>query len=114
MGLTIIDSLDTMLLMGLDEEYRRGRDFLMEHLDWDKVFFSIISLQFLIEIFDDQDISVLVFEMNIRCLGGLLSAYMMTEDHFFLEKAQDLGNRLLPAFETPTGLPRTSVNLKTY
>lgn len=52
--------------------------------------------------------------MNIRCLGGLLTAYEMTEDEFYLEKAKDLGDRLLPAFETPTGLPRTSVNLKTY
>lgn len=41
MGLSIIDSLDTMLIMGLDQEYKRGRDYLKEHLDWDKVILNI-------------------------------------------------------------------------
>lgn len=37
MGLSIMDSLDTMLIMGLNAHYRRGRDFLVEHLNWNKV-----------------------------------------------------------------------------
>lgn len=60
-----------------------------------------------------KNISVLVFEMNIRCLAGLLSAYTFTEDAFLIRKAVELADRLFPAFETPSGIPRTSVNLKT-
>lgn len=46
-------------------------------------------------------------------MGGLLAAYHLSgEDPIFLEKAQELGNRTLPVFETPTGLPLSSVNLQ--
>ena len=45
-------------------------------------------------------------------LGGLLSAYHLSgEDSLFLEKAVDLADRMLPAFDTLTGLPLSSVNL---
>jgi len=44
MGLTIIDSLDTMLIMGLHDEYKRGVDYLRQHLDWDKVRFPAYPL----------------------------------------------------------------------
>lgn len=52
--------------------------------------------------------------MNIRCVGGLLSAYTLTKDTFLLDQVTDLARRLLPAFNTPTGIPRTSVHLRTY
>lgn len=42
-----------------------------------------------------------------------MAAYHLSEeDPIFLEKAQDLGNRMLPVFETPKGLPLSSVNLQ--
>ena len=47
----------------------------------------------------------------IRVLGGLLSTYHLTEDGMYLEKAKDLADRVLPAFDTPSGLPLTLVNL---
>ncbi len=46
-------------------------------------------------------------------LGGLLSAYQMTGDARLLRLAEDLGTRLLPAFDSPTGMPYMYVNLKT-
>src|SRR5206468_7304504 len=48
-----------------------------------------------------------------RLLGGLLSAYQATGDPRLLALAEDLGNRLLPAFASPTGMPYMFVNLKT-
>ena len=46
-------------------------------------------------------------------MGGLLAAYHLSEeDPIFLEKAQELGDRILPVFDTPTGLPLSSVNLQ--
>jgi mannosidase alpha-like ER degradation enhancer 2 len=56
---------------------------------------------------------VKVFEIVIRELGGLLSAYQLTGDKKLLELADDLGNRLLPAFNSPTGMPYVRINLHT-
>lgn len=47
-------------------------------------------------------------------IGGLLSAYHLSlEDPLYLEKAVDLADRILPAFDTPSGLPQTMINLAT-
>lgn len=48
---------------------------------------------------------------TIRVLGGLLSTYHLTEDQLFLDRAVDLADRLLTAFDTSSGLPMPSVNL---
>lgn len=45
-------------------------------------------------------------------LGGLLSAYALSgKDELYLRRAQELADRLLPAFNTPHGLPIPNVNL---
>ncbi|MGB9180649.1 MAG: glycoside hydrolase family 47 protein [Pyrinomonadaceae bacterium] len=93
--MTPVDALDTMLLMGMKDEAERTKRYIIENLSFDK------------------DISVQNFEITIRLLGGLLSAYQMTGDRRLLRMALDLGNRLLPVFESPTGLPYKFVNLKT-
>jgi mannosidase alpha-like ER degradation enhancer 2 len=93
--MTPVDSLDTMILMGLDKEARATREYIVANLSFDK------------------DISVQNFEVTIRLLGGLLSAHQMTGDRRLLQLAEDLGQRLLPVFESPTGMPYRYVNLKT-
>src|SRR5215470_14541715 len=93
--MTPVDALDTMILMGLKDDARSTREYIAAHLSFDK------------------DISVQNFEITIRLLGGLLSSYQMTGDRRLLNLAEDLGNRLLPVFESPTGLPYRYVNLKT-
>src|ERR1051326_5751199 len=93
--MTPVDALDTMILMGLKDEATTTRECIATHLSFDK------------------DISVQNFEVTIRLLGGLLSSYEMTGDKRLLNLAQDLGNRLLPIFNSPTGLPYRYVNLKT-
>ena len=71
----------------------------------------------------DKDSNVSVFETNIRILGGLLAAHMIAANASMnmylgeysgglLELAADLGDRLLVAFDTPTGLPFGTVNLR--
>jgi len=95
MGWVIVDALDTMMLMNLTEEVERAREWIVESLNW------------------DQDKEVSLFETTIRMLGGLLSAhYLSGNDDVYLEKAVDLADRLLGAFESPTGIPYASVNLK--
>ena len=93
--MTPVDALDTMILMGLKDEARTTREYIATHLSFDK------------------DIEVQNFEITIRLLGGLLSNYELTGDKRLLNLAEDLGNRLLPVFDSPTGLPYRYVNLKT-
>ena len=62
------------------------------------------------------------FETTIRVLGSLLSAHLLASDPelgimpeyggALLRLAVDLGNRLMPAFATPSGLPTHRVNLR--
>ena len=93
--MSILDALDTMILMGFKEEADSTREFLVTHLSF------------------DQDINVKNFEITIRLLGGLLSSYQLTGDERLLKLADDLGTRLLPVFKSPTGIPYVEVNLKT-
>ncbi len=93
--MTPVDALDTMILMGLKEEARSTREYIVKNLSFNK------------------DIDVQNFEITIRLLGGLLSSYQLTGDKRLLNLAEDLGNRLLPVFNSPTGLPYRYVNLKT-
>jgi len=93
--MTPVDALDTMILMGLKDEADTTRKYILDNLSFDKDFY------------------VQNFEITIRLLGGLLSSYQLTGDKHLLALAEDLGNRLLPVFESPTGLPYKFVNLKT-
>ena len=53
-----------------------------------------------------------VFETNIRYVGGLLTAYAFTGEDIFKDKAVHVVDKLLPAFDTPTGIPYALVNMK--
>ena len=90
-----MDSLDTLLLLGFNDEAAKAQALIVDKLSFDK------------------DISVKNFEVTIRLLGGLLSGYQMTGDARLLHLAEDLGTRLLPVFNSPTGMPYMFVNLKT-
>ncbi|KAJ7870729.1 glycoside hydrolase [Mycena olivaceomarginata] len=93
-GYTVIDSIDTMLLMGLNDEYAHARQWVE----------SSMTL--------DRDANFNTFETTIRVLGGLLSAYELTDgDQLYLDRAVDLADRMLPVFDTPSGLPYSQVNL---
>ncbi|KAJ7724574.1 glycoside hydrolase [Mycena maculata] len=91
-GYTVVDALDTMLLMGLDAEYARAREWVAEELSF------------------DQPGHYSTFETTIRVLGGLLSAYHLSGDALYLRHATDLGERLLPAFGAL--LPSPAVDLR--
>ncbi len=93
--MTPVDSLDSLYLLGFKKEADATREYIVKNLSFDK------------------DISVQNFEITIRILGGLLSAYQMTDDKRLLALADDLGRRLLPVFNSPTGLPYKNVNLRT-
>lgn len=92
-GYTIIDALDTLLIMGLDDEFKEAKKWVAEDLSF------------------DRGGKVNTFEITIRVLGGLLSAYHLSNDDIFLEKAVDLAERIMPVFDTKSGLPLSYVDL---
>ncbi|WWC93648.1 hypothetical protein V866_000483 [Kwoniella sp. B9012] len=104
-GYTIVDSLDALLVLDLIPEYERARDWCKNELSFEK------------------DAVFNTFETTIRILGGLLSAHYLTSVHtnpsiqqdapIFLDLAVDLGERLLGAFSSPSGLPWSGINLAT-
>lgn len=61
-----------------------------------------------------QNTRVSFFETVIRHLGGLLSAYALTNDTRLRTKADELGTRLSPAFDTKSGFPAFAVNTYEY
>ena len=96
LGLSLVEALDTLWVMGLDAEFQAGVDWVKANLTF------------------DVDGNAQVFETNIRLVGGLLSAHLASGDPVLLDKAKDLADRLTKAFEaSPHGLPWRYVNLRT-
>lgn len=112
MGWIIVDALDTMMMMNLTSRVENARRWIATSLNYDT----------------DHDVST--FETTIRMLGGLLSAhYLSTEyphlapireddegqpgEDLYKEKATGLADRLMGAFESRSGIPYPSVNLRT-
>ncbi len=112
MGWMIVDSLDTAMMMNLTSQVARAREWIATSL-----FYTA-----------NHDVST--FETTIRMLGGLLSAHYISTtfphlapqldddvnqpgEDLYIEKATDLADRLLGAYDTPTGIPHASVNLNT-
>ncbi|CAF0905716.1 unnamed protein product [Rotaria sordida] len=109
-SLTLIDSLDTLAVMGNVSEFQQAVKLVIDHVRF------------------DRNSTIQVFEATIRVLGALLSAHLLIidplqpfgnltiedYDNELLDLAHDLASRLLPAFEnTPQGLPYPRVNLMT-
>ncbi|XP_037936463.1 ER degradation-enhancing alpha-mannosidase-like protein 2 [Teleopsis dalmanni] len=105
-SLTLIDALDTLATMGNYSEFRRIALLIEKKMNFDK------------------DINVSVFETNIRIVGGLISAHLISKKAGLnvekgwpcqgplLRLAEDVAKRLLPAFDTFTGMPYGTVNLR--
>ena len=87
-GATLVDSLDTLWIMGLKEEFYEAVEAVAA-IDFGKTNLTTIS----------------VFETTIRYLGGLLSAYDMSAKPILLSKALQLGEMLYRAFDTINNTP---------
>ncbi|CAF0742825.1 unnamed protein product [Adineta ricciae] len=106
-SLTLVDSLDTLAVMGMFDEFEHAVRQVIQYVSF------------------DRDVIVSVFETNIRMIGGLLGGHICAKyiharhpSHLswyrdeLLVLAHDLGIRLLPAFNTTSGLPLPRVNLR--
>ncbi|KAJ3159519.1 alpha mannosidase-like protein [Geranomyces michiganensis] len=105
-SLTLIDSLDAHVIMNDTKRFEDAVRLVIRHVDF------------------DLDSRVQVFEVTIRVLGALLSAHTLAlhsaigfripwYNGELLALARDLGDRLMPAFATPSGIPWPRVNLRT-
>lgn len=89
---TLVDSLDTLWIMGLKEEF-------------DEAAKAVDSIDFTTTMRND----IPVFETVIRYLGGLIAAYDLSEGKYqtLLDKAVELADVLMGAFDTPNRMPMT-------
>jgi len=87
-GATLVDSLDTLLIMGLDDEYAAAAR-VAANIDFEKTTEGRVN----------------VFETTIRYLGGFLAAYDLSGDQNMLRKAREIGDMLYVAFDTPNRMP---------
>ena len=87
---TLIDSLDTLWIMGMQDEFEEAVATL------DDIDFSV----------SESDV-ISLFETTIRYLGGLLGAYDISNERYpkLMKKAIDLGEMLYRAFDTPNRMP---------
>ncbi|KAK3945395.1 glycosyl hydrolase family 47-domain-containing protein [Diplogelasinospora grovesii] len=94
-GATLVDSLDTLWIMGLRTEFQEAVR-MVGTIDWDNSTGVVCSL----------------FETNIRYLGGLLSAYDLSQEKTLIKKAVELGNMLYAAFDTPNHMPANAFHFE--
>jgi hypothetical protein len=94
LNISPIDAFSTLVIVGLTADADLVAAYVADSISFDK------------------DFKAKVLEVNIRVLGGLVSMYQLTNDPEILEKAVDFGNRLLPAFQSETGIPYYWVNLQ--
>lgn len=94
LGATIIDSLDTLYIMDLKDEYERARNWVANQMSFDKHF------------------ECSVFETIIRVVGGFLAAFDLSGDPMYVDKCKILVDKLMPAYNTPTGIPYNIINLR--
>ncbi|KAI0083757.1 seven-hairpin glycosidase [Irpex rosettiformis] len=105
-GVTMFDSLSTMLLMELHDEFTRALPLIQRQN------FSM-KQQHAPPGRKPPPAYAPFFETVIRYLGGLLSAYALSHEPILLERADELATKLAGAFDTPFGLPAFGVNTET-
>ncbi|KAF2791032.1 glycoside hydrolase family 47 protein [Melanomma pulvis-pyrius CBS 109.77] len=95
-GATLVDSLDTLWMMGFKDDFYDAVE-AVAHIDFGKSSMNTIS----------------VFETTIRYLGGLLSAYDLSNEKVLLDKAIQLGEMLYRAFDTTNNMPLDRLPIET-
>eukprot|EP00887_Chlorella_sp_A99_P003907 scaffold11.g3907.t1 len=95
LGATVLDSMDTLLMMGLEEEYARAATWVKTRMPLNASF------------------EASVFETVIRVVGGALAAHHLSGDAELLRRAVAVAERVMPAYDTPTGIPYNLINLAT-
>lgn len=96
---TLVDSLDTLWIMGLETDFRMAAK-AVDYIDFTTT--------------QTKDINV--FETTIRYLGGFLAAYELSDRKYpnLLAKAKEVGELLMGAFDTPNRMPISRWDWRKY
>ncbi|KAH7135976.1 glycoside hydrolase [Dendryphion nanum] len=96
-GATLVDSLDTLWIMDMKDEFEEAVNAVTQ-----------------IDFKPNDSGEINMFETTIRYLGGLLSAYDITDckDSRLLAKAVELGDMIYASFDTPNRMPVTRWSAK--
>lgn len=91
-GATLVDALDTLWIMEMREEFEAAVEVVK------KIDFTTSPRK-----------DIPLFETNIRYLGGLISAHDLSMGQYpqLLDKAKELAEILIGAFDTPNRMPIT-------
>lgn len=81
-GMTLVDSLDTLWVMDMKEEFSEAVQWVDQKLHF------------------NQNFNISVFEFTIRVVGGLLSAYHLSNDERLKQKAIEAGNVVVASFKS--------------
>ncbi|GAK66019.1 seven-hairpin glycosidase [Moesziomyces antarcticus] len=102
-GASIVDALDTLLVMGLPKEYDLARQHVRD------IDFRLVGGDR--SAYGNADGRIPVFETAIRYLGGFVSAYDLSGDVLMRDRAEELAQLILPAFDTITGVPAGRIRM---
>jgi len=97
MAVTMLDGMSTLWLMGLKEEFNEAAAWIGAQQMPTQGAHGFHSL----------------FEINIRALGGLLSAWYLSGNQALLDTAVRLADKMLHAFQTSNGMPMKEVDVGT-
>ncbi|KAF9890908.1 hypothetical protein FE257_005484 [Aspergillus nanangensis] len=89
---TLVDSLDSLVIMGLMDEFEEALKAI-EHIDFSTTHATQIN----------------IFETNIRYLGGFLGAYDLTNGTYpiLLKKATEVADFVYASFDTRNRMPQS-------
>ena len=90
-AVTLVDSLDTLWLMDMKEEFEEAVRYVAENVTF------------------SSDTTLSVFEFSIRVVGGLLSAYYLSGDDRLVSPLRSAGEVVLNAFDGTHPLPHVCV-----
>ncbi|VDN01700.1 unnamed protein product [Thelazia callipaeda] len=106
-SLTLVDSLDSLVILDELDEFEKSVELIVKNVQF------------------DSNLVVSVFETNIRMVGGLISGHVMAKlvqsrdenrlvwyKDELLQMASKLADKLIPAFNTTSGIPYSRINLK--
>lgn len=97
LGLTIVDAADSLIMLGLENEANLAIDWMENELKFDS---------------DNENSNC--FELTIRIMAGLLSAYHFTSRDKLKDQATKMGDILLHCYDTESKVvPYSDIDLST-
>ncbi|KAI2796081.1 hypothetical protein BLOT_016093 [Blomia tropicalis] len=93
---SLVNAMSTFIVVGMETEFKSAQRWIETKLELNNI---------------DKELDVTRLVSNY--IGSLLSCFALTWDRIFLDKAEQLANKLDAAYRSVTGLPYQQINLST-